>query len=94
MKILPKYLKKNGFELIQMFRHGNVALYRKRKPDQESEHFEVIRVQSHKGYTVQGVKIPPSEHFPSDEQWGTHGWTFMTGCEAAQKYHSLLDEDS
>jgi len=73
MKQLPQTFKRNGFTFGQMEREGNVAIYRKHKGRISS--FEVVLIQSHNGRIIMGEVIPPSEFYPSSEQWGTKGWT-------------------
>lgn len=79
MKPLPKEIVWKGFALTQIAREGDVAIYRQRDVGSafKGPHvsYEVIVVQRHNGRTIFGKDYPPSEYYPSTEQWGTAGWT-------------------
>ena len=91
MKPLSESFTKNGFHHEQIARAGMVAIYRRHKPSIKSEpHFEVIRIQSHNGFEVGGVKLPPSETYPSSTSWGTYGFTYRDKEDAWKRFESLL----
>ena len=58
----------------QVARAGQWAVFR-RSPKVGRHHYELIKVQSHNGYSVQGKQIEASECFPPSTSWGTYGFT-------------------
>lgn len=78
----------NQFRFKQVFREGDLAIYEKRQ-GKLSPCFEVVAIRRHDGYEIAGNKVPPSEIYPSSENWGTHGFTCPT-IEAAHKKISKL----
>jgi hypothetical protein len=75
MKPLTKY-KRNGLSWQITTRQGNAAIF------QSQYGFEVIQIQSHNGRTIPAkdekpeTYCEPAEYPPSNEQWGSKGWTF------------------
>jgi hypothetical protein len=89
MKILEKEFKYNGFLFTQVVRLADKAVYKKRNISGKAVSFEVIRIKSHNGYEIGGVKIAPSEVYPSSSQWGTFGWTYTKLEDAMNKYFTM-----
>jgi hypothetical protein len=87
MKTLATEFKKSGFDFKQVRRLGDVAIYSKRKGSADLG-FEVIKISHHNGYTIAGNFIPPSETYPSSEQWGTNGFT----CDDEQSAIARADK--
>lgn len=88
MKTLTSYSKnKHDFELV--IRSGDIAIFRGKSQTGSSETFEVIHVQSHDGREVMGKHCPPAEYPPSNEQWGSKGFTFATLEAAGIKFAEL-----
>jgi len=52
----------------------------------------LIRVKPPGTHTIRGKTFTTEtrEFLPSDEDWGTHGWTFMSEPAARFKFASLL----
>lgn len=94
MKPLPTQFRKDGFDHEVIRREGMVALIKKTKTGYSS--FEVIRIQSHDGYEMMGVVVPPAEHMPRSEDWGTHGFTFPgdSRVKADAKFMELVRADA
>jgi len=75
MKTLTEY-KRNGFTWQLVTRQGNAAIYKSQYG------FEVIQIQSHNGRTIPAkddkpeTYCEPAEYPPSNEQWGSKGWTY------------------
>ena len=97
-KPLSKEFEKLGFSHRQVKRFGDFAIYaRRRMKGREAEHFEVIKIGGHDGYTIKDkatakdVEVPPSETYPSSEAWGSAGWTFLSLPEAEAKFQELLN---
>lgn len=91
MKKLEKEITKKGFKYTQVKREGNKAIYLQERLEKNStlKKYEVIQIKKHDGYEINGVKILPSEVYPSSTQWGTHGWTFEDLEDAEKKYKKL-----
>lgn len=89
MKVLPKVIQNKGFNLKQIKRIGDKAIYEQTKKDQTSKSYEVIRISRHNGYELGGQKIAPAETYPGSSQWGTNGWTFSDLAAAERKFKSL-----
>ena len=82
MKILTQY-KKNGIDWNIIKRINNIAIA-------ESTHgYEVIVTQSHNGRTIAGNYCEPSEYPPSNEQWGSKGWSYSLLVDASDKFNQL-----
>jgi len=69
---------KNGFEFNLVVRRGDLAIFKGVSRANGNESFELIRIQSHNGREIAGKVCPPAEYPPSNEQWGSKGWTFTT----------------
>lgn len=92
MKTLPTKFTKNDFEFEQLQRTGDVAIYRKKRPNHSQWTFETIIVGRHNGFTLGGNHIAPAETYPSSEAWGASGWTYQDKACAFAKMDSLLHE--
>jgi hypothetical protein len=84
MKKIEKSFVSKGFEFKQIVRNGDMAVYEKCAPNSKCPNYELIHITCHNGYEIQGNKIPPSEVYPGDSQWGTHGWTYTTLQDAKE----------
>lgn len=92
MRALEKEFVSSNFCFKQIFREGMFAIYERRWENSENRHYEVIKIQSHNGYEMNGTKYPPSEYYPSANTWGTNGWTYQTREEAYAKIDSIMKE--
>jgi len=81
-KPLAQY-KKNGFQWELVTRQSDVGLF------QHRSQYEVILIQSHNGREIAGVNFPPAEYPPSNEQWGSKGWSFSNIDDAFNKFYEL-----
>ncbi len=84
MKELKQYRSKGGYPFKIIARSGNIAL-----ADGGSVGFEVFEVQSHQGREINGKWCEPAEYAPSNEQWGTKGWSFANASQARAKFNEL-----
>jgi hypothetical protein len=89
MKTLPKTIQNKGFNLKQLKRVGDKAIYEQTKKGQDAKSYEVIRIGKHNGYELGGAKIAPAETYPGSSQWGINGWTFTDLALAEKKFKSL-----
>lgn len=93
MKTLPTQLKVDGFDLEQIAREGNVAIFRQSKPG-KSEAFEVVRIRVRKASertlpTGEVIRYEESEVYPNSDQWGELGWTYRDREAAFEKLKLL-----
>ena len=91
MKILEKTFDRKVFNYEQLYRKDNLAIYSQKHKDTGFTTYETIIIKSHNGYEIGGVKIEPSEVYPSDSQWGILGWTCQT-LDAAKNKIKKLEE--
>ncbi len=95
MKLLPEKFTKKGFVHQQVWREGNIAIYRRGK-EGGIPHYEciVIRVQKERAtQTPSGaIMLPHQELYPAAEKWGQLGWTYHTYEEARARAEKLLEK--
>jgi hypothetical protein len=89
MKEIPPAFRHDGFEFKLLLREGNIGLFRKTKPGLTFESFEVVIIQRHDTFTIQGKQVEAGEHLPSSEQWGVKGWTYSDRVSAGRKFDQL-----
>ena len=89
MKKLPAVFRSGGFDFKLLARDGDIALFRKTKPRLRFESLEVVIIQRHETFKIEGKLIPAGEHLPSSEQWGSKGWTFSDKTSAERKAEEL-----
>jgi len=82
MKKLTQY-KKNGYNWQLLKREGNLAIF------QSGQFYEVILIQSHNGRDIAGKHCEAAEYSPSNEQWGSKGWSYSNEQDALDKFASL-----
>ena len=87
MKPLTTYHSRNGYRFNVIDRRGDVAL-----ADGGSVGYEVFEVQSHDGREIAGTWFEPAEYPPSNEQWGTKGWSFKHEASARRKFDELTTD--
>lgn len=90
MKRLPIETEKNGFQFTQIERNDTAAIYRQHRGSIVSTvAFEVWKIRIAPEGDVFGKHYPEREVPPSNEDFGTWGWTFGTIEDARNKYQSL-----
>lgn len=77
MKELEKEFTKLGWHHTQVFREGDIAIYKRAKLRGLPAHYEVVKIQSHNGREILGVVYPPAEFYPAESRWGYDAWTFQ-----------------
>ena len=94
-KPLELQFTKTGFRFKQLVREGDLAIFHKvaLDPRPHDAGFEVVVVGRHDGYEIAGVKIEPSETYPSNEQWGNKGWTYPDLYNAEVRFERLKTGD-
>jgi hypothetical protein len=86
MKTLPTTSTHSGYNLSQVWRDPNFAIFSKTKPSHHNNHFEAIRIQHLKAVKLpDGSSYPDREAYPKGEQWGTDAWTCSTLQAARDK---------
>lgn len=100
MKELAEKFEKNGFRHKQLSRTETHAIYyRESIKHPDNNHYEVIEILRHNGYTIPASEgapervAPPSEYYPSSEAWGRHGWTFKDQEAAEMKFKEFWEKD-
>lgn len=87
-KPLKESFQRKGFTYTLVKREGDKAIY-EQKIEKKQLAYEVIKIRRHDGYTIGGVYIEPSEIYPSDNDWGTFGWTYKKLETALNKFNTL-----
>lgn len=90
MKQLKSYKSRQGYDWVVTDRIGNIALAQ----SGGSVGFEVFEVQSHNGREIGGKWCEPAEYAPSNEQWGSKGWSFKSEELARKRFHELCSQDN
>lgn len=89
-KPLEKEFTKWQFTFREIKREKDIAIYEQtRTSDGEFCSYEVIKVRTHDGYEIADNKIDPAEMYPSNELWGTYGFTLPTLKLANKKFEEL-----
>jgi len=87
-KPLKESFSRKGFTYTVVKREGDKAIY-EQKSGKKILAYEVIKIRRHNGYTIAGVFMEPAETYPSDNDWGTFGWTYSSLEQATVKYNTL-----
>jgi hypothetical protein len=82
-----------GWMFIELMREGNAAVYEKEDSDTGRIVYEVVEVQMSKGWKgmIGGkeVEFVAKERYPSDEDFGSLGWTYGSMSDAEEKFEWL-----
>ena len=89
MKLIAAEFNKGGFTHKVIDRRGRVLLVERRHRDVAHPHWEVVRIRVSPEKVVFGVPRPECEVYPSSEDWGKRGWTYLTLEDARAKFDSL-----
>lgn len=91
MKPLPTTFAKNGFTYEQVERRGQLAIYHQRlRPGVGDMAYEVIRIKRVKEHVMFKKTVEAHEAGPSNEDFGSYGWSYPT-LEAARAKLKVLD---
>jgi len=92
MSTIPHLINygKNGHEFTVIARTGNLAIFKGVSRANGSETFELIEIQSHDGREIAGKFFEPAEFPPSNEQWGSKGWTFTNLPDAQDRMAEMV----
>lgn len=90
MKLLADYYRKNSYDFRLVKREGDVAIYSQHEPETGNVvAYEVFIVRRHEGLTFGDRKTEAAEYGPSNEEWGSYGYTVWTMEAAALKVEKL-----
>lgn len=67
-------------------------MFTKTKPNHSRPCFEVIKVRVLKPERVFGKDYPEREAMPTNEDWGTLGWSYSDETSARAKFDKLVTE--
>jgi len=89
--ILPQLVAygKNGFEFNLVIRRGDLAIFKGVSRANGNETFELIKIQRHEGREIAGKVFPPAEFPPSNEQWGSKGFSFVSLADAEKRMSEM-----
>lgn len=91
MEPLSTSLRVGGYDLHQVFRRGNVAVYEQSKGG-KVQAYELILIQTAKAESIRGRDYPEREVYPHNELWGTSAWSIVSKDEALQRAERLCAE--
>ena len=86
----------NGDAFEEIERINDYAIYERVREGNGLKHhngYEVVKITKYKkDVEIKGVQVAKAgdEKYPSNEQWGTKGWTFMTLEGARKKLNELV----
>ena len=87
---LPSQLRHDGFDLRQVRRVGQVAIYEKSKGSYTG--WEIILICTKPGrYLPNGKFVPASECYPASVDWGIRGWTATSLAAAERRFNRLVN---
>jgi hypothetical protein len=88
---LPERFTSDGFELAQVFREGDLAIYTQSKFGRVIA-YEAVRIRHRPARKLpNGVIIPPQEAYPHPSDWGFSAWSCATLERAHQKLAALRE---
>jgi hypothetical protein len=90
LKALEFPFIRSGFKHELLKRDGLICLVERSKP--EHWHYEVIKLRIEPDKDRFGIFYPAHERYPSNEEWGTYGFTYLgTDLRGAEKrYRELI----
>ncbi|SRR6266496_806563 len=94
MLTVPERFKEYGFDLQQIKREGRVVLFKrwKERIPTMQPHYDLVILRVAKEHTFpNGKTYPEREVMPTNEQWGTYGWSYVK-LEDAEKNFALRVE--
>jgi len=89
MKEINTVLKKDGFDLKQIARQRNWAVYEQSKAGKVTS-YELIQIKISKATEIYGRSYPDREVYPSNEDWGLLGFTISDKDEALKRLAALV----
>ncbi len=92
--LLNKEFKKKGFVHILIKElPGDWKIFKRYKEENpKAFHFELIFSKRMPEYIIANVVFPKKWHYPSDSEWGTNAFTFLTEEDCIKKYDKIKSE--
>ena len=91
MKVFQFPFRRDSFEHKLIKRSGLVCLVKRSK--REHWHYEVIKLRLEPDKERFGNFYPAHERYPSNEEWGIYGFTYMsTDLKGAEKRWQALEK--
>lgn len=86
----PKQFTRDGYIFAEVWRQANVAIYSQtREGARAPAAWELVKLRVVKAHP-KDVDQSPKENYPSSEEWGKRGWTFLTLAEPQDRATRLL----
>lgn len=97
MQPLPNTLNRNGFTHALRNREGHFAIFNVIANDTGRTTYEVIRIRTvkertHTSGVLAGKTFPAREVYPSSEEWGVNGWSYVDLDSAKKRLDLLLSQ--
>lgn len=90
MRPIDTHFTLRGFEMQQVKRHDNVAIYSQSR-DGHPLAWEVVVIRIAPAANICGNEYPEREIYPNDEAWGKRGWTCLTLEEAERRFEDVIN---
>lgn len=89
VRFIQDRFRNDGFDLVQVDRNKDVAVYLKTKGEYTGYETVIIRVVPIHPMDKDAVSFQLVERYPSSEEWGLYGFTYATLEEAETKSKNL-----
>ena len=76
MKPIPQTFSKNGYRYELECRSAHACVYRQIHRTGRLVAYEVMIIRQECGFTIRDRQFGDYEKLPSNEDWGSYGWTF------------------
>jgi hypothetical protein len=92
IRTVPKLFIKYNHEFTQLKRVKDLAIYERKSLSKNEVYkgYEVVRIKTTNGGTMNGLEFGPAEVYPSDDQWGMYGFTEQTLDSAEKRFKQLV----
>ena len=94
MKTLTFPFDARGFRYELIERQGLVCLVKQIRLGGSYWAYEVVKLRTHPDQVMFGKLVPAHERYPSDEDWGTYGFTYRPEEEekARQRCAAMIEK--
>lgn len=86
---IPHIFHRDGYTHRLMKREGNIALYSLTRFGRMS--YEVVKIRAYKTDRAFINRKAGDEYLPSNEEWGTYGFTFNSLSDAERHFKALTN---
>lgn len=94
IKRQPEMFTKGQRTFTQLKRVGRVALFQLAEQGWSQPHHEVVILTEAPAGTVFGTEVVARERYPSNEDFGSLGWSFRSLAEAEAKFQTLVESEA